>query len=474
VAPDFGAFPASHLPEFAEVVEEGFVEEVRDGRSAEIHISSEFLHREVRELNLLRAEQEDQLRADDPRFRCAHCGVGVTLRRSPQGRWHFRHLVEDGSCRYQTKGVFSQDEFDARRYNGQKEGPEHIWMKRLIRESLYADRSVDPASIGEEIRWKGKINPATWRKPDLQARRNDVRIAFEVQLSSTYVNVMRERRHFYMTEGGLLFWILPSISEESRRQFEDDVLYPNNCNVFAVDEETRDLSRMRGELMLRCGYIEPVQEGWHVRERWHEKIVAMSELTIDLANQCVYYFDYEVARSDVERAVRMVGGENVLEELKAVVERILGHDEAMESWRALKRKLPSELRWPMDFYGGHFFKAVAMYLSARQGSGVGWNYKLIQVAHLCADRYPYFLPILEGAFRAFGRGAVFADPRYAEKWKAKLNMVRGLPLDDSTEVHLIRLRHFRPAMEWLMPEVKQEIAGIFSRLPPIQEERGNR
>lgn len=466
---DFGAVSVSHLPELAEVVEEGFVEEVRDGRTGEVYVSAEFLRREVRELNLLRAEQEDQLRADDPRFRCAHCGVGVTLRRSPQGRWHFRHLVEDGSCRYQTKGIFSQDDFDARRYNGQKEGPQHIRMKRLIRESLYADRQVDPDSIGEEIRWKGKINPATWRKPDLQARRNDVRIAFEVQLSSTYVNVMRERRDFYLTEGGLLFWILPSVSEESRRQFEDDVLYPNNCNVFAVDEETRDLSRARSALVFRCGYIEPVQEGWEVRERWHEKIISMSDLTLDLPTQRVYYFDYETARRNVEEAVRVVGGGNVLDEFKLVVARILGHEEALESWRALKRKLPSELRWPMDLYGGHFFTAVAMYLSAREGRGVGWDYKLIQVAHLCADRYPYFLPILEGAFYAFGRDGVFADERYAEKWKAKIEKVRGIPFDDSAKVHLSRLRQYRQAMEWLMPEVKQGIAGVFSRLPALPQ-----
>ena len=244
--------------------------------------------------------------------------------------------------------------------------------------------------------------------------------------------------------------------------------------MFAVDEETRDLSRARGELVVRCGYIEPVQEGWQVRERWHERIVAVSELTIDLANQRVYFFDYETARRNVERAVRTIGGENVLDGLKAVVERVGGHDEALVSWRLLKKKLPSELRWPMDLYGGHFFTAVAMYLSARQGSGVGWNYQLIQVAHLCADRYPYFLPILEGAFRAFGRSDVFTDSRYAEKWKAKVDKIRGLPLDDSAKVQLTRLRHFRQAMEWLMPEVKQEIAGIFSRLPPIQEQRGTR
>jgi hypothetical protein len=215
--------------------------------------------------------------------------------------------------------------------------------------------------------------------------------------------------------------------------------------------------------------MESVQEGWQVRERWHQKIVSMSDLTLDLPRQRIYYFDYETARRNVEQAVRIVGGGNVLDEFKLVVARILGREEALESWRALKRKLPSELRWPMDLYGGHFFTAVAMYLSALEGRGVGWDYKLIQVAHLCADRYPYFLPILESAFYAFGRDGVFADERYAEKWKAKIEKVRGILLDDSAKVHLSRLRQYRQAMEWLMPEVKQGIAGVFSRLPALPQ-----
>lgn len=459
---NLGAFPSSHLPAFAEVVEEGFVEEIRDARTGEVHVSPDFLRREVRELNLLRAEQEDQLRADDPRFRCAQCGVGVTLRRSPQGRWHFRHLVEDGSCSYQTKGVFSQDEFDARRYNGKKEGPEHKRMKRLIRESLQADCAIDQLSIHEEVRWKGKINPATWRKPDLQAVRNDIRIAFEVQLSSTYVNIMRERRHFYLTEGALLFWVLPAISEESRRQFQDDVLFPNNCNMFAVDDETRDLSIARSEVVLRCGYLEPIQEGWQLRECWHEKFVPISDLTIDKPNQRVFLFDYERSRERIAHAVRTFGGTDVLGEFRRLVGGILGQEDALARWRDLKKRLPTELRWPLDCYGGHFFTAVAMYLSAREGRGVGWNYSLIQVAHMCADRYPYFLPLLEDAFRAFGRSGVFADSRYADKWKRKKEKACSQQFNESAQVHLSRLRHYREAMEWLMPEVHGGIGRVFA------------
>ena len=59
-------YSLARLPEVAEVVEEGFVEEIRDDRTGEIHKSPEFLRREVRELNILRADQEDLLRAGTP------------------------------------------------------------------------------------------------------------------------------------------------------------------------------------------------------------------------------------------------------------------------------------------------------------------------------------------------------------------------------------------------------------------------
>ncbi len=75
-------YSLARRPEVAEVVEEGFVEEILDDRTGKIHKSPEFLSREVRELNILRAEQEDLLRANTSRFRCSHCAVGVTLRRS--------------------------------------------------------------------------------------------------------------------------------------------------------------------------------------------------------------------------------------------------------------------------------------------------------------------------------------------------------------------------------------------------------
>ena len=236
--------------------------------------------------------------------------------------------------------------------------------------------------------------------------------------------------------------------------------------MFAIDEETRALSLARSGLVFRCGYIEPVQEGWQLREQWREKLVPISELTLDVASQTVFYFDHDSARKRVEQAVCTVSGRSVLDEFRALVEDILGQHDARARWRELKRQLPGELSWPLDTYGGHFFTAVAFYLSAREGRGVGWNYSLIQVAHLCSDRYPYFLPILEESFRAFGRDGIFADGRYTQKWRLKKDKVAAGTLDDSAKVHLDRLQHYRTAMEWLMPEIRWAIARMFAQLSP--------
>lgn len=355
-------------PEVAEVVDEGFVEEVRDGETGEIHRSADFLKRELRDVNRLRGEQEDLLRMGKPRFRCSYCGI-----------------------------------------------------------------------------------------------------AFEVQLSSTYVNVMRERRAFYLKEGGLLFWVLPRIREEERRQFQDDVLYPNNCNIFAIDDETVALTAGNGELTLRCGYLEPIRDGWELKERWRESLVRFSELTLDVPSQRVFYFDYDRVRAGIENDLRTINGRCILERFEELLHaKAHLQPDIRDQWSRLKHELPKDFKWPIDLYGGGFFTALDVYLSARAGKPVGWNFaSLMQTAHRALDKRPDFLPFVEASFRQFGRTWMFDDRRYQEKWKAKRAKVMAEGAKSKqTQLHLARLRHYRSAMEWLMPEVKPAIAAVLAQFEP--------
>lgn len=458
--------PTATSPRIATVVEDSYVEEVRDGDSGLLHRSVDYLRQEENALTRLRASVEDLIAHETPRLQCGHCGVAVRLRLSTRKNWFFRHVEDDGSCRYQSQGAFSQAEFDARRYNGQKEGPLHRTMKRLILRSLHCDPAVDQSSIKEEMRWTGKHQPGTWRRPDVHAIRAGVRIAFEVQLSSTYINVMRERRRFYLEEGGLLFWILTSISESERRQFENDVLYPNNCNVFAVDEDTLALSQQNRDFVLRCGYLRPVRDGWRVLERWEERLVPFSDLTADAKEQRVFAFDYDKVRRRIQDEVRIISGVDVL---KVFQDQLLPRPQRADwdaRWRSLKKLLPRELMWPKDNYGHHFFDVVGLYLSAREGRPIGWRYpNLIQVAHWCADSAPYLLPYCIECFHAFDRGEVLNGKVYGAKWATKLRAVAGRDFSYQIDQYLRPLSRYREALNWLLPEVRAGLDRTFGQLP---------
>lgn len=279
-----------------DTVEEPLVEEVILSGSGEAEPSSKLLAGDRREWSELRIAHEDAFLADKPIARCAACHQPVKPRMSKDKRRFFWHFRKNSQCPYQGKSGPSQRILDAMRYNGQKEGAEHRRIKDLLVHSIEADQSFNSDTITVERRWWGVTDESKWRKPDISAERQGVRIAFEVQLSSTYLSVMRERHMFYLQNGGLLFWIF-SGRTTMQRQMQDDIFYWNNSNLFVADDETRRLSTEKRELILRCHYLQPQLKG---PEHWQERMVRFSELTLDLVQQRAFYFDNAKARQEVE------------------------------------------------------------------------------------------------------------------------------------------------------------------------------
>ena len=70
----------------------------------------------------------------------------------------------------------------------------------------------------------------------MQARRADFRIAFEVQLTTTFLDVVIGRKTFYRNQGALLVWVLAYFDPGYRQLTVDGVLFNNNANVFVIDE----------------------------------------------------------------------------------------------------------------------------------------------------------------------------------------------------------------------------------------------
>jgi competence CoiA-like predicted nuclease len=121
-------------------------------------------------------------------------------------------------------------------------------MKEIIAESLRCDPNFSDVKI--EPIWKG-AEANQRRRPDVRACwRGTLPVAFEVQLSTTFLRVIAERRQFYLSEGGLLFWVFQRFDLGDARLTQEDIFYNNNRNAFVASTDTLEASKKSNALVL--------------------------------------------------------------------------------------------------------------------------------------------------------------------------------------------------------------------------------
>jgi hypothetical protein len=280
-----------------------------------------------------------------PRVVCAICATPVYLVASTEKAFFFRHRVEDGSCPAQTRTGLTNDELRAMKYKGAQESDAHRRLKGFVERSLRADNQFQDIEV--ERTWRGQRDPAAIRRPDVQARRAELRIAFEAQLTTTFLDVVIGRKRFYRTEGGLLVWVFPYFDPSHRRLTEDDLLFNNNSNVLVVDRKTMEASEATGCFTARCFYRRPTLQGYVLGTIWESCLVKWDSPSIDLDKQQVFAFDYEAAeqqlletRNAAILAERDANDQAARDALFAfVTSRVDGTNwqERSDAWLALKR-----------------------------------------------------------------------------------------------------------------------------------------
>jgi hypothetical protein len=288
------------------LVDEPLIEYVIDQVAGKEYRAGDYVFASAREIAEIRMRVFDAIKREGPSIICAACHMPAYPRKYiDTGKFHFVHVSEDGEkkCPYNEKRKqLDTARIDSMRYNGQKEGPDHKLLKDLLLASVNADSSFDPSKTKEEKNWYGALDEKKWRRPDIAATRllgdnRSLQIAFEIQLSSTYLKVIAARREFYLKENALLFWVFKDASGVDPRQYQDDLFYNNNSNLFVVDEETARFSQEQDKLVFRCCYYEPILDGTYVNDVWREQVVAFDELTVDVEHQRVYWFDYQAERA---------------------------------------------------------------------------------------------------------------------------------------------------------------------------------
>lgn len=418
--------PLTRQPTGSLAVERPEIPEVLNLETGEYVTLNQVVGQDFSEVIRLRAEiKRAQLRGE-PLFVCAECGVPVSLLMHPSSRsFYFKHTLEDGRCSGVTRGSLSHEEISARKYNGAKESRLHKRMKHLLVKSLEADSSF--ASIETEERWSDTLS-GQWRQPDVRAVYSApwgarIPVVFEVQLSTTFLDVIVERRDFYLRNGALLFWVFAEFPDVGRRLTQDDVFYNNNQNAFVVSEETKTASDELSELCMTCVWSEPGVGSTEGTLR--RKTVSFQELTLDVPGQRAYYFDFENARSELRKAATL-NLANLREEFElawTAPERT--SSDLAKLWKRLYAgvaKCGIRLR---NYSGPPPTALIDALYSAKHGEVVGWRYKkFIEVAHRIATGHPSFLPIFRRALQVYMRGPQLEAEDRSRRWAERVKIYR--------------------------------------------------
>jgi hypothetical protein len=397
------------------------IEELLDMETGEYLNASDVIGTDYGRVMRLRLELRMDIAADTPRYGCAWCGVPVYLVRMAHiERFFFRHQLEDGRCLAQSRGQLSEAQILARKYDGAKESRRHKQMKEWIKCSLAADPSF--SDIQTEVAWTSS-ETGRWRRPDVRARYGNLLVAFEVQLSTTFIRVIAERRQFYLGEGGLLFWVFGHFDEADRRLTEDDIFYNNNRNAFVVSAPTADASMQARKFRLDCYWADPTQpESASLRYQR----VDFSQLTLEGKSQRAFFFDYDrhVAELNAQVRAQRLAKEAPLRDrfdtfwFAYIIEE--SHDD--KTWRQLRRDLsmcgvllprhPGQISQPQLLN--------ALY-SAREGRPVGFRYsKLVEVAHWTYAKHKGYLRTFRHALKVYGRADQIKMEDQTGKWRRKV------------------------------------------------------
>lgn len=458
----------------AQAVQKPEIAEIMDLDDATFRRAVDFIEsHQHQHLVIARNDVVARMKDGRPRYCCALCSTPVYLVATTEKRFFFRHRVEDGSCPAQTRHPLSEAQIRERKYHGLRESAPHKRIKELIERSMRADPAY--RAIAQEKTWRSIHDPAAYRRPDVQADSDEGMLAFEVQLSTTFLSVVVERRLFYRDEGALLVWIFGSFDPDYRRLMTDDVLFPNNSNLFVVDDETTAISEAKGALHLRCHYRVPVRDGNMLADEWREEIVPFSAMTQDRAGQRAYAFDYEGEEAALKERIRFEEAQ-----AKAALERIDRADffefwqehgrrfthteENRANWQQLRGRIQRRCialpEWPDN--DSELRAMVSALCSVRKGLPVGWNYtKLIQVGHLLAENHQRLLVAFGHALKIYERTEQVANEDSKGKWAERMKPV-------STA-----MRNFDPAylpdadlsplMAFLFPEVAEKVQSYLQR-----------
>jgi hypothetical protein len=227
-----------------------------------------------------------------------------------------------------------------------------------------------------------------------------MRVAFEIQLSTTPLSVIAARRIFYHAEGALLFWVFAEFEQDYRRLTEDDIFFNNNLNAFVVNQKTVEASVEAKEFRFECVWVQPMRDG--ELSGLHRRQLRFDELTLQPDRQRAFWFDFEAARNAMRQKTEE---ETLREDIENwwLTEGPLGTDSKRHAeWGQFQQRLQA-LDVDVSIYFTDYFTTLKVLYCAKHGRAIcDRRGTLIAIAHGVVSTHKRDLKWFMRAIKIFG------------------------------------------------------------------------
>ena len=422
---------------------------------------------------------EHDLLEERVRFVCQRCHKPMVLRslaveKHYENRFFLKHRYRSEECGG-TKGM-THEGICALKYANTKESPAHKNYKALIEASLAADPSFSDTK--PEAAWFG-LDGVRWRKPDVKTVRSGQRIALEVQLSTTFVEVVAQRQAFYRRNFGHLIWFFRDLSIAGFRQAEDDIFCSNNRNAFLITEDTLALSQQEGRMAMECAWLEPFMAEGRIEHRQHRQVVFFDQLQFDVSDigaPRAYFFDYDAARAPLDAVVEARRHKPVIVEptprdlpppaidfesdtaLRDLMEMFFrgfpNHVNNQELWSTVRVRFQRRgFDLPEHVKFDPVFPLLQAAFSAKLGRPVGCEQLyLIQLANTLFNSHKPALFVFSNMMSHYDRGALLLERGDRRAWLNKVRQYHQAWMDGDPD--FLPEQRYTDLLAFLFPEAE--------------------
>ena len=322
---DYGLIPAEKLS----------IPEVYDIKEEKIINSRDFFSQNENELILWRRNLQEEYLMGHARFICPECKqpVKISGHKLSRGRvCYFAHFKDSDDCSYKTGTNRTKEEIERLKYSLVQESERHKRLKSVIASALQGEKSraMGVENVECEKRINSDIPYLKWRRPDVYAEYNGRKYVFELQLSTTFVSVIVDRDIFYRLNDYNIIWIFNFEDNEEYVNLYNlmckDIYYANKRNVFIFDADAEEKSIERGELILKCRWLD--ENGIWSQDQY----VSLDDFIYDEEYHKPYIYDADKAYLEkhpeyIERRKQLENSREYI--LKAFMER-QKHEEDLE------------------------------------------------------------------------------------------------------------------------------------------------